>query len=306
MSKAFDIICGVIKHRINEKDKAMMMLVVGEMGSGKSLAAVSFASKIDPSFRDAVLKGEKRIVFDVHDFLEVLNKTKKGQCIIFDEVGVNVAARDFQKLNNRIMSIITQILRYKNVCCIFTTPNARFVDINIRESMNAWVHPLKIDTEHNINTCRYKQLITDDEGLVRKQKFVYYDGKHGAAGEVMDPVHVPRPDTELEAYYKKMSFKMKDEKLKELQYGLDEDNANPMKVQSVVNRATACINFITGLRQTMSWDELAALSGFDKRALQRWIKESAESTPVTTKKKRIVITKKKREAAAARQSGILK
>lgn len=277
MGKAFDVICGVIKHRINVNDKAMMVLVVGEMGSGKSLAAVSFASKIDPSFKHALLNGEQRIVFDVHSFLDVLNKAKKGQCIIFDEVGVNVAARDFQKLNNRIMSIITQILRYKNVCCIFTTPNARFVDINVRESMNAWVHPIAIDKEHNINTCSYRELVTNEDGLVHKRKFVFYDGKHGAAGEVMDPVYVPRPDKEIEEYYKKLSFKIKDEKLKELQYGLEGDNPNPMKIKAVQNKADACTNLIRNLKAFHTWEELAAASGYTARVMQMWIRESASS-----------------------------
>jgi len=50
MSRGFDIVCGTLKHRINKEDKCAMVLIVGEMGSGKSLAAVAMADKIDPSF----------------------------------------------------------------------------------------------------------------------------------------------------------------------------------------------------------------------------------------------------------------
>lgn len=270
VSRGFDIICGVIKHRINVLDKSMMILIIGEMGSGKSLAAVSFACKVDPTF-----KNNPRIVYTVEDFLKELNHIKKGQAIIFDEVGVNVAARDFQKLNNRIMSIITQVLRYKNVCCIFTTPNARFVDINVRESMNAWVHPISIDREHNVNTCSYKELITNDEGQVLKRYFKYFDGSTGAAGEIIHPLHVPRPDPEIEEYYQKLSHKMKDEKLKELQYGIDEDTPNPMKIKSVQNKAEACANLLRNLKTSHTWDELAVASGFSKRQIQTWAQESS-------------------------------
>jgi ABC-type dipeptide/oligopeptide/nickel transport system ATPase component len=134
MCRGFDIICGVIKHRINKLDKSMMILIVGEMGSGKSLAAVSFACKVDPSFAK-----DPRIVYTVEDFIAKLNKIKKGQAIIFDEVGVNVAARDFQKLH--------RICRSSHKYCVIkmsaasSTPHARFVDCQCRESMNAWVHP---------------------------------------------------------------------------------------------------------------------------------------------------------------------
>lgn len=278
MSKAFDIISGVIKHRINKLDKSMMLLVIGEMGSGKSLAAVSFACKVDPTFKD-----HPRIVYDVNEFLEKLNDIEKGQAIIFDEVGVGVAARDFQKLSNKIMSIVTQILRYKNIFCIFTTPNARFMDINLRESMNGILHPIKIDPIHNINTCAYRILETNMDGLVYKKKFIYYDGKHGAAGEEMDPVHVPRPDKEMEAYYKRLSFKMKDSKLKELEAAMNEETPNGMVTQAIHNKAEACVNFINSMRLTssMSWEQLATASGYDKKTLQRWIKESETAKRAT-------------------------
>jgi len=185
-----------------------------------------------------------------------------------------VAARDFQKLNNRIMSIITQILRYKNVCCIFTTPNARFVDVNVRESMNAWVHPIAIDREHNINTCSYKELKTNDEGLVIKRRFKYFDGTNGAAGEELNPIHVPRPDPEVEKFYQDLSHEMKDRKLMELQCGIEEENPNPMKLKAAKNRAEACNNLLRNLKAHHTWDELASAAGFSKRQVQAWASES--------------------------------
>jgi hypothetical protein len=272
MSRSFDIICGSLKHRINNEDKSAMMLIVGEMGSGKSLSAVAFADKIDPTFRN-----NPRIVFTAEDFIETIEKAKGGQAIIFDEVGVNIGARDFMTKHNKAMSGVMQILRFKNVCAIFTTPQARFIDVNVRESMNCWVHPIAIDKVNNVNTCKFQQLYTNDDGIVCRRKFVYYDGKHGAAGEVMDPVYVPRPCPELEDHYRKLSIKMKNDKLKELRLGLDEDKPNPMKLQSVINRSEACVNIINKLRENMEWDEVAALAGYNKKTLQRWVNSQASS-----------------------------
>jgi transcriptional regulator with AAA-type ATPase domain len=52
MNRSFDIVCGVLKHRINVEDKATMVLIVGEMGSDKSLGAVLMACKIASRFKN--------------------------------------------------------------------------------------------------------------------------------------------------------------------------------------------------------------------------------------------------------------
>jgi len=269
VSKSFDIVTGVVRKRVNTEDKSSMLLVIGEMGCGKSICAVSFACKVDPSF-----KSDPRIVFDVNEFLEKLNNIEKGQAIIFDEVGVGVAARDFQKLSNKIMSIVTQILRYKNICCIFTTPNARFMDINLRESMNGILHPVKIDREHDINTCEYRILKTNMDGLVSKEKFKFYDGEHGESAELIPVIHVPRPDREMEAYYKKISFAMKSKKLKELMDSINDEAPNPMVLESIRNKADALSLLLVNMKRSHTWDELATACGYSARQLQNWAKEA--------------------------------
>ncbi|MGB3907458.1 MAG: hypothetical protein WBL02_03380 [Methanomethylovorans sp.] len=261
MSRSFDIICGYIKHRINIEDKSQMLLIVGEMGSGKSLAAVSIACKIDPSFDVC-----PRIVYTVPDFLDTLIKMKKGQCIIFDEAGVGVPAREWQHAQNKIMSIITQILRYKNVCCIFTTPNIRLLDINVREAMNGFIKPRYIDTKHNVNVCKYKIIMVNDDGVVVKRDFIYYDGKSGAAGEIIDPLYIPRPNQEIEEHYKKISIEMKNAKLKELKHSIDsEAPLHQSTLKSIENKAEACVKMLNYFKKTHTWDELATASGMSRK-----------------------------------------
>jgi len=80
-------------------------------------------------------KNSPRIVYTVPEFLNAVLKSKKGQAIIFDEAGVGVPAKEQHQKMNRIMQIITQILRFKNICVIFTIPNIRLLDINLREAI---------------------------------------------------------------------------------------------------------------------------------------------------------------------------
>lgn len=274
--ESFDKICGVLKTRINIKNKSVMMLIVGEMGSGKSLAAVSIADRIDPTFKD-----NPRVVYTVMDFLELLRSMKKGQAVIFDECGVGVPAREWQKVQNKIMSILAQILRYKNVCVIFTTPNIRFIDINLRESMNAFVKPRYILEKENINVCTYKRIYVNDNGEVRKGDFIFYDGKSGAAGQIIDPLYIPRPDSQLEAYYEKLSIGKKNEKMRELEEMLKGEDVSKKDMNVLQRKADVCVKLLEFLKSDHSWQAISDVTGMSARQLQRWIEKDAATTPHT-------------------------
>lgn len=273
LPESFEKITGVLKTRINVKNKSVMMLIVGEMGSGKSLAAVSIASKIDPTFKD-----DPRVVYTVMDFLETLRSMKKGQAVIFDEAGVGVPAREWQQIQNKVMSILAQILRFRNVCVIFTTPNIRFIDINLRESMNAFLKPRFILEKENINVCTYKQIYVNDNGEVRKRDFVFYDGQSGAAGQVIDPLYVPRPEPELEEYYEKLSIQKKNEKMKELEDLLKGDDVSKTDVKTLQKQAGGLLKLIQYVKPNHTWEELANIIGVSDRQIRRWIDKDTAAT----------------------------
>lgn len=276
MSRSFDIVCGVIKHRINVDDKSAMVLIVGEMGSGKSLAAVSMASKIDATF-----KSHRTIVYTVEEFLEAVDNSKRGQCIIWDEVGVGIPAREWQSTQNKIMSIITQILRFKNIAVIFTTPNIRFVDVNVRESMNMLIRPKTIMKEENVNVCKLFNIYVNDFGEVKYGKFLYFDGTN-ASGEWIDHMNVHKPSEELVSFYEKLSHKMKNDKIRELRENMDEGlPPHHMEVAALNNKAESCIRLIKYFKQNHTWNEMATASGMSKRILLDWMKEASTDSVET-------------------------
>jgi len=272
MSKGFDIICGTIKHRILNENKAAMILIVGEMGSGKSLAGVSMACKIDPSW-----KNHKTIVYTSEEFLTAIDNAKKGQVIIWDEVGVGVPAREWQKAQNKMISILMQILRYKNVCVIFTTPNIRFIDINLRESMNYMIRPKKILRDVNVNECKLFSLYTTNMGEVAYGSFKYFDGSNGN-GEVIDPLYIPRPEPEIEAFYEELSINKKNSIIKELRASIEGEAApDPATVYATERKAEVCTKLITYFKDKYSWNEIEAAAGMNKRTLQMWLKEPVKT-----------------------------
>jgi KaiC/GvpD/RAD55 family RecA-like ATPase len=126
------------------------MVYVGEPGSGKSLAAIEFARTVDPSFEN-----DPRVVYNTKDFIGALQKMKKGQAIVYDEIGLGAAARTFMSQANLMMSAVSQILRFKNILVIFTTPSISFFDKNVRMLLNAIVRMESIDYEHEVTYAKY-------------------------------------------------------------------------------------------------------------------------------------------------------
>ncbi len=293
LPESFCKICGVIKKKINEQNKSHSLLFVGEMGSGKSLAAVSCAAMIDPSFVKT-----PRVVFNVKDFLKVLNDAKKGQCVIFDEAGVGVPARDWQSQQNKIMSIISQILRFKNICIIFTTPSMRFIDINVRSMLNSVVKMKAIDFEHNVSYSKYNVIKVIDDGRITNQDFIFYGPNEER--EIIDPFIVPRPPEALNKWYDNLSMEFKNKTIRELMLELNGEAGDnpgtltPAAVKKIQRQANTCISLINLARNHYTWADLEKYTGVNERSLQEW----TEGTERTKKQLNVYIVDEKTQATA--------
>lgn len=73
------------------------------------------------------------VVFEVDNFLDVINKLPKQSCVVFDEVGIAVGARSFMSQINLIMSYVGESFRHTGLDLYVTVPNPYLVDINIRQ-----------------------------------------------------------------------------------------------------------------------------------------------------------------------------
>ena len=113
-----------------KQNKNNLVIVTGETGSGKSLAALDMARKLDPKFTP------DEIVFRVADFLSKVRKLEKGRVIIFDEAAVDFDSRRSMSKQNINLSNILKIFRYLNLNVIFTLPNLEMLDLNARRLMS--------------------------------------------------------------------------------------------------------------------------------------------------------------------------
>lgn len=113
-----------------KQNKNNLVVVTGETGSGKSLAALDMAVKLDPKFTP------DEIVFKVSDFLSRVRSLEKGRALIFDEAAVDFDARRSMSKQNINLSNVLKIFRYLNLNVIFTLPNLEMLDVNARRLMS--------------------------------------------------------------------------------------------------------------------------------------------------------------------------
>jgi hypothetical protein len=102
-------------------------LVVGRRGIGKSYISMALSEHFDNNF------SVDNVVFEVDNFLEVINKLPMQSCVVFDEVGIAVGSRTFMSQINLIMSYVGESFRHTGIDLFVTVPNPYLVDINIRQ-----------------------------------------------------------------------------------------------------------------------------------------------------------------------------
>lgn len=147
-----------IRDRLYKKNQNWLSIICGATGSGKSYSALKFATEIDPEFTVSTVR--ERVVFTPQQFMALLNSgtLKEGSCIIWDEAGVGIPAREWQSISNKLINYITQTFRTDNLAVIFTTPSFEFVDTNLRKLFHAYIETMHIDRYHNVCIVKYKKL----------------------------------------------------------------------------------------------------------------------------------------------------
>tara|TARA_Y100000310_G_scaffold81250_1_gene77846 strand:- start:2276 stop:2998 length:723 start_codon:yes stop_codon:yes gene_type:complete len=139
-------------------------LILGEPGSGKSYASLRLAEVLDLNGFTA-----DKIVFSNEEFLEKVSTAKKGDAIIYEEVGVNVSSRQWWK--NFGSNAIMQTFRYKNLFFIMNCPVISFLDKNAQQLIH---YSFKMNGIHKSDqTSSMRPLRMDTDGQVSFTKMMY-------------------------------------------------------------------------------------------------------------------------------------
>ncbi|NCU31814.1 MAG: ATP-binding protein [Candidatus Moranbacteria bacterium] len=185
--------------RVHKRNTNYNMVFLGEPGSGKSWAGLRMASKLNPNFVKNPI-----VVFSVQDYLLMIknNKVKRGDVIIFDEVGVAVNKKLWWSVINRAANLTFQTVRNKNFITIFTTPFPDYVDSDTRKLFQVFFKYKKsFDKSQLRSFSAYKIKFNDFY-----HKYMYSRYKFSVSGETweLNEVLFKKPKASLIRIYEQL------------------------------------------------------------------------------------------------------
>jgi len=170
--------------------------------SGKSWSCLAMCEQLDPNFNI------NNCVFSGIELMTLINsgKLKKGSCIIFEEVGVEMSNKNWQSTTNKMINYLVQTFRHRGFILLMNSPYMDFVDSGTRKLFHAEMQTLSINRTNK--TVKLKpQLIQYNS---RMKKF-YYKRLKVILPEGVIPVdawNVESPSSELAKVYeeKKLAY----------------------------------------------------------------------------------------------------
>lgn len=113
----------LINKRTEERRNTVIM-VLGQTRAGKSWSSLTLARLIDQN-KDF---DESHVIFKVSEFIEKINSCKEKCCIVFDEGGAELNARQFQSQRNIMMNAILQTWGSRYLSLIMNLPGMTLTD----------------------------------------------------------------------------------------------------------------------------------------------------------------------------------
>lgn len=283
MTSGIDAVAGVIRRRITVDDDNYMLAIVGDTGKGKSGNALSLASKIDPTFAANV---KNRVVFTPEDFMKRIKEFKderkkgtniKGRVLMFDEAGVGIPAREWQRIQNRLMGYVTQLFRYLNLCIIFTVPSMSFIDKQVKILMHGIIECKYRNKQKGIATTKFWVIkhnpVFDTTDL---EPFIIFDkGNH----RKIDPLYIPHPEEHIWNPYLELKEGFGDSYFDKAFKDIS-GTSDGTKIRQLQNKAKALDKALPIVKEGRTWKEVSTILDTPERTLMSW--RSADTATAAT------------------------
>ncbi len=135
--------------KINHEDSMVIGIFCGDVGSGKSLAAMKCGHVVDPTIDIS------RIAFDKDEFVDAVIKNRK-KVVVGDEGIALFFSRGSMTKEGRLMAEIMAQCRQKNLCVFICVPELLSIDWLILKAANfvAYVWESKKQIHNNLVTVK--------------------------------------------------------------------------------------------------------------------------------------------------------
>lgn len=183
-----------IKRRIFRQNKNSLGAFLGETGSGKSWSTLRLCEKVDKNFTI------DNVVFSPLECLERITELKKT-ILMFDEAGVGIGSRDWNKEENKAFNKVMQTFRHRNIALVFTTPNLSFLDIQCRQLMQYSCESKYVDLRNE--RVLFDVIYFQSNRIQGKQYYKKPRVVIGRKVKRMDRMWVRKPNEELIKHYEK-------------------------------------------------------------------------------------------------------
>lgn len=190
--------------RVNLYNKMFSGIWVGEPGSGKSFGALSICDLLDRGENDVGRFNMSRVCFSASQFAEVVGKDlPRGSAILIDDAGLSLCSRESMTRIVIQIAKIFQSIRYRNLIIFLTLPSMGSLDKNVRELLNSYFEPTKINFDVRKTRVKFHRLQTNPKsGKIYSHKpkrlvvSKYPDGFTKKAYVAQEAIWIdaPRPD----------------------------------------------------------------------------------------------------------------
>lgn len=255
------------RNRIHKKNKNALQVFVGETGIGKSYSTATFNGMVDPSFFDDI----ERVVFKPKDFMHQVRTMHHGESIMYDESGVTLAARDFQKKIVKMVGYVNQTFRSRNLCVSYTVPSMAFIEKQVRMLLHTIIEMKRIDYDHEIafGEChKVNHNALDGRTTLGKYEFQTW----GGGRHIIHNVGFGLPPKKWITEYEKVKFEFCEEIYDEFESEMDGSALTRTEIEVLRKQSHAFLNCLPEVKKYHSWEDIESwCRGPNKRTLQRWI-----------------------------------
>lgn len=165
--KGIGYFASYIKRRI-ELNKNFLCCITGQTGSGKTYSALRLAEQLDLDFNI------ENICFTAKDFMNLVNektkKLRKGSCIVFDEIQIEMSHLNFQNIQAKMINYILQTFRHKGFIMFVTTPHFNLINASARKLFHCRMETIFINpTKKQVVLKPFLLNVNQDTGELYKK-----------------------------------------------------------------------------------------------------------------------------------------